>query len=157
VGTGGADTMYGTDDDVGYGDWIVGREGNDRIYGLGGDDTDRAAHGGGLFGGRGEDLVRGGDGHDEVSGGGGSDSLYGGRGEDFVYGDGTFETNASAGDLLVGGPGDDKLQARDGQKVRGYCGTGFDVVEADDASESWPEDSGVRDLVDDSCEDVFRY
>ncbi|MBA2715381.1 MAG: hypothetical protein H0U55_17750, partial [Rubrobacteraceae bacterium] len=156
-GTSGPDTMYGTGEDYVYGDWIDGHEGSDKIYGFGGDDKDNGGHGtGGLFGGRGDDLVRGGDGQDEISGGKGSDRLYGGRGGDSITGEGTF-VNHTPRDLIVGGPGDDRLAARDGQKDRIYCGTGFDSVDADDASKSWPDDSGDRDLVDDSCEEVHRY
>jgi len=53
--------------------------------------------------------------------------------------------------------GDDRLETRDGQKDRLYCGAGIDSVDVDNASKSWPDDSGIRDFVDDSCEDVTRY
>lgn len=156
VGTGGPDTMYGSDDDVGdYGDWIVGREGNDKIYGRGGDDRERE-FGGGLEGGDGDDVIRGGDGDDSLFGDRGTDRVFGGRGTDLVTGETHNFVGPAPGDLLTGGPGDDFLRARDGQKDRVYCGTGVDESFADDSKKSGPNDAGIRDYVDDSCEKVHR-
>ena len=59
-----------------------------------------------------------------------------------------------AGDLFVGGPGDDYLSARDNTKDRVYCGEGYDTVYADAGGRSTPYDR--PDFVDDSCEDVTR-
>lgn len=157
VGTGGPDTIYGSDDDVGdYGDWIVGRAGDDELYGRGGDDRERE-FGGGLYGGDGDDAIHGGDGDDSLFGDRGTDRVFGGRGADLVTGETHNFVGPAPGDLLAGGPGDDELRARDGQKDRVYCGTGVDEVFADDSKKSGPNDTGVRDRVDDSCEKVDRY
>lgn len=83
--------IYGTDngDIINPNQTLPGQpavtDGNDAIYGLGGDD--------------------------ELSGGGGNDSLFGGDGADFLSGDyGDDVLNGGAGfDYLVGGPGNDLL------------------------------------------------
>ena len=62
-GTGGPDTLHGTD-------------GNDVIYGYGGADT--------IDGRGGNDVIYGGGGGDSIEGGNGSDAVYAGRGNDFV-------------------------------------------------------------------------
>lgn len=154
VGTSRPDTIYGADTnhDFGYGDYIVGREGDDRIYGRGGDDRERDS-GGGLHGDDGNDVVRGGDGQDGVYGGRGSDRVYGGRGPDFLTGE-THNFVGPAHDLISGGPGDDFISAVDTTRDRIYCGLGHDTVYADDAQGNDPDDR--KDLVDDSCEDVTR-
>jgi Ca2+-binding RTX toxin-like protein len=84
VGTTGDDRLVGTRGP----DVIVGRDGNDRIDGLAGDD-----------------VLCGNDGADDLVGGRGADRLYGG--EDLQEPRG--RRTAVSGDLLEGGPGDDRL------------------------------------------------
>jgi VCBS repeat-containing protein len=73
--------------------------GNDVVYGTGGEDT--------LSGGNGNDLVYGLDGHDSLYGDNGNDSLYGGAGSDVLHGD-------NGNDLLDGGTGNDVLDGGNG-------------------------------------------
>lgn len=148
VGTSGPDTLYGTSDDY---DNIRGREGADKIYGLGGDD--RTIHSEGLYGDDGDDVVRGGQGNDSVYGGHGSDRVFGGPGSDSITGE-TQNYVGPAPDFISGGEGDDFIRAGDTTRDRIYCGLGYDTVLADDAQGNSPSDR--RDFVDDSCEDVTR-
>lgn len=76
-------------------DVVFGERGNDRLFGGEGDDQ--------LFGGIGDDLLEGGPGNDRLSGGFGGDSVEGGPGDDYVRGD------ASADQLLAGGPDNDTV------------------------------------------------
>ncbi len=88
---------------------IVGTSGDDTLIGTAGRDV--------IVGLAGDDLIRGLGGNDVICGNVGSDVLDGGRGDDRLYG-GTGLGNGHhnddgdllyAGDLLVGGPGDDYL------------------------------------------------
>ena len=109
------EALHGSDhDDILAGDsranTLLGRAGNDKLYGGpgGGDDT---LHGGpgddALYGGRGDDLLSAEAGADSLVGGAGNDTLYGGAGADtFVFkpghGDdtiGDFERGADRIDL----------------------------------------------------------
>lgn len=74
-GYGGADFLYGGNE-VGFGDKILGGNGNDRVAGQGGDDA--------LYGGNGNDRVLGGYGGDLIVGGYGSDYLDSGPGSDQI-------------------------------------------------------------------------
>lgn len=74
-GYGGADTLYGGNE-IGYGDKILGGNGNDRVLGEGGDDA--------LYGEGGNDSVYGGAGGDLIVGGPGTDYLSGGPGGDQI-------------------------------------------------------------------------
>lgn len=161
-GTSGRDEIYGNDEDLVYGDWILGRDGADKVYGRGGDDQTQEV-GGGLFGGDGEDVVRGGDGFDDLFGGRDSDRLYGGRGPDNLEAEAPTPSGTDkAPDLLVGGPGDDYILAvavtHDTTKDRVYCGTGFDYVFANDGGRDEERGTfyGPKDYMDDSCEHVKR-
>jgi Ca2+-binding RTX toxin-like protein len=87
-------------------DGILGESGNDRISG--GPGSDRALHGQGdndtVFGDGGNDFLTGGQGNDVLRGGGGDDSV-----EDSVDGADTNDI-----DRLLGNPGNDQLNAQDG-------------------------------------------
>lgn len=101
VGTSGADRLRGTPGR----DVVLGRGGADRIVGLGGDDV--------LCGGRGRDDVRGGDGDDTLRGGAGSNRLAGGAGSDrLVSGPRGGGGRTLVQDLVLGGPGDDRVLSR---------------------------------------------
>ncbi|MFM5845013.1 type I secretion C-terminal target domain-containing protein [Aeromonas sanarellii] len=86
------------------GDTLYGGDGNDILFGQGGDDF--------LYGGAGNDILFGGSGNDTLYGESGSDVLSGGSGNDTLYG-GTGNDVLSGGlgnDILVGGLGDDILK-----------------------------------------------
>jgi hypothetical protein len=103
TGTGGDDTLVGTDRD----DRIEGRGGDDAITSDEGDDRVYAGHG--------DDFVDTGEGDDKVYGGAGNDVITPGEGHDKVY----------------AGGGNDRIYARDGDLQVDYvdCGAGFDRVE----------------------------
>jgi serralysin len=118
------DTLYGLNgDDRIYGgggddnisdrkgnDLVSGGIGNDDIYGYWGNDT---YYGGGgndwTFDYFGDDKVYGGSGNDTVDAGLGFDSIYGGSGDDVLSGDSPFEVPGR--DILVGGRGNDTIIA----------------------------------------------
>ncbi|MFM4834828.1 VCBS domain-containing protein, partial [Aeromonas media] len=86
------------------GDTLYGGDGNDILFGQGGDDF--------LYGGAGNDILFGGSGNDTLYGESGSDVLSGGSGNDTLYG-GTGNDVLSGGlgnDILVGGLGNDILK-----------------------------------------------
>ncbi|SEM41557.1 Ca2+-binding protein, RTX toxin-related [Loktanella fryxellensis] len=80
----GNDTIFGRDD----ADTIFGDAGNDTLFGGVDNDT--------LFGGEGHDVINGDAGDDVISSGAGADKVFGGLGTDRF-------TDASAGDVIVGG------------------------------------------------------
>ena len=71
---------------------ITGGNGNDFLYGMGGNDT--------LNGGAGNDVLDGGEGADNLQGGTGNDKMTGGEGNDRLDG-------GEGADLMVGGLGND--------------------------------------------------
>jgi Ca2+-binding RTX toxin-like protein len=113
-GQGGADSIFG-----GAGvDTIYGGTGNDSIYGdtsvavANQDYSTAGGHVDYIYGGAGNDtiygqdnidILYGGDDNDRILGGLDSDLLYGGNGDDFLDGG----SNGQAGDVLVGGAGND--------------------------------------------------
>jgi Ca2+-binding RTX toxin-like protein len=85
---------------------IYGLDGRDSLSGRGADDE--------LYGGRGRDILLGRFGPDYIVGGRGQDRLYGGPG-------------------MLCGPGNDRIEAADGQHDLIDCGPGeFDRVSVDD-------------------------
>lgn len=100
VAGGGDDIVIGSDNQIndtawtvlfGHGDVIGGGDGNDKLYGMAGDDI--------MDGGDGEDLLVGGLGSDNLGGGDGDDRLLPGYGVvDSVYGGDGFDT------LVLQGP-----------------------------------------------------
>jgi Ca2+-binding RTX toxin-like protein len=123
-GTKRADRIYGGRGD----DLIRGKRGRDKLFGNRGDDT--------LEGGKGKDKLRAGKGDDVLSGGRGNDRLRGGRGPD--------EFNMRDG-VQQGSPGNDVINARNGQLDEIDCGAGVDKVIVDAA------ENGVFD-----CEKVVE-
>jgi len=87
------------------------------------------------------DTIYGLDGRDSLSGWGAGDELYGGRGRDLLFGrfgpdylvGGRGEDRLWGGPGLDGGPGNDRIEAADGQHDLIDCGPGeFDRVSVDD-------------------------
>ncbi|PIE45789.1 MAG: hypothetical protein CSA45_01630, partial [Gammaproteobacteria bacterium] len=90
-------------------DTVTGGDGNDRIYGEGGDDE--------LHGGAGNDLLRGAWGTDSLYGDDGNDELHGGADNDILDG-------GAGADVLYGETGDDILVFDvDDSNINGGAGT----------------------------------
>jgi hypothetical protein len=110
-GSPGADAMYG----VAGNDSLVGLAGDDHLLGGQGRDT--------LIGGQGADLLEGGDDNDSLDGGTGANVMFGGNGDDYIVGGADFNRvngnkgndtvvgSSTVGDWLLGGQGNDLLQA----------------------------------------------
>ncbi|HAA62705.1 MAG TPA: hypothetical protein DCE39_17405, partial [Planctomycetaceae bacterium] len=107
VGRSGDDTLYGGSSN----DLLKGNSGNDRLYGLGGSDLLNASSG--------NDSLFGGLDDDELKGGSGMDKLFGDAGDDTLDGQGGKDT-------LDGSAGDDVLKWR--------VGAGSDVMNNSDGS-----------------------
>jgi Ca2+-binding RTX toxin-like protein len=95
-------------------DLINGKKSRDRISGNAGDDT--------LLGGKGRDKLRGGPGKDIIEGGPGNDRMVGG--------DGANQLNMANG-VEQGSPGNDVIDARNGEVDEIDCGAGDDTVYVD--------------------------
>ena len=114
VGTDGDDTIHGTP----HADVIVTGNGNDIVYGEGGDDrmcaqvTDYGDYLKKLYGGKGNDRINGSARADEIHGGSGADLINGKGSDDLIY-DGSGDDYVDAGpgplDRLIAGAGDDVL------------------------------------------------
>ncbi len=123
--------LYGSAND----DTLIGDDGVNRIWGVGGDDSidgrgraDELRGGDGrdvIVGGTGDDLLlgeddsdllNGGDGNDEMYGGLGSDILLGGGGTDLMAGDVGHDPELTVGDPdhMNGGPGNDLMYGQGG-------------------------------------------
>jgi Ca2+-binding RTX toxin-like protein len=125
LGTAGADRIAGFRQGLtirgGAGDDVLSGLGYDVLAGGSGDDY--------LRGSAGQDLLTGGSGRDRLVGAGGKDRIRGGPGRDFVS----------------GGGANDRIEVRDGERDTVSCGSGKDVVKADE-----------RDRIARSCETVIR-
>lgn len=113
-GTNGNDKLYG----LGGNDELDGKGGRDKLYGGSGNDE--------LDGGGGNDLLYGGSGNDDLDGGAGDDKLYGGSGRDEIDGD-------RGNDVLFGGKGADRFvfDRNDGRdKIQDFK-VGEDRIEID--------------------------
>lgn len=106
-------------------DSLIGGDGDDTLYGQGGNDT--------LNGGAGKDALYGADGHDVLTGGPGPDTLDGGKGDDRLTGDAAgAKPRGAAVNRYKGGPGNDRILARNGKRETIDCGTGTrDVATVD--------------------------
>lgn len=120
IGTDGNDLIFalgGSDKVLGKKghDCIVGGDGHDTLYGQDGNDV--------ILGGEGSDSLRGNDGKDYLYGGPGSDSLKGGNGNDFLYG-------GDNSDSLKGDNGNDLLDGEEGSDTA-KGGQGIDTCTAE--------------------------
>ncbi|MDO9352547.1 MAG: calcium-binding protein [Solirubrobacteraceae bacterium] len=113
---------------------LSGTDGPNRIEIISDDRVANAISGGGgddiLFGGGGNDTLDGGLGNDTLVGGAFNDTLVGGEGIDVLDGD---------GDTLY--PGNDRIEARDGNAESINCGIGADTAIID-AVDTVPADPG---------------
>jgi Ca2+-binding RTX toxin-like protein len=149
AGEDGEDEVYGLGGDIVEGEFcddrVYGGPANDSMMGAGAMDSDEPS----------SDVLYGGSGRDDIGGDRGDDVLYGGEGDDYqvhgYYGDDTLyggpgddeEINAGGGeDTLYGGPGGDQVfPGGDGQRDVLHCGDGRDIYTADEI-----------DVVADDCE-----
>src|SRR3954454_10884276 len=118
---------------------LVGGAGDDSLFGGnfpdnldGGDDSDTLMSDGG------NDTVHGGNGDDTVNGSSGDDSVYGDAGNDSVSGETDNDTvdGGSGQDVLSGDgngpyPGNDTIDAQDGERDTVGCDLGADVANVD--------------------------
>lgn len=140
-GTAGNDTIHGTskselimtfegNDKVfggGGNDCIIGGAGNDELRGEGGDDV--------IFGEEGNDLLIGGSGKDKIFGGAGNDNIRGETGADTINGE-------SGDDTITGGTGNDLINAGSGNDtVNGE--TGNDTVLGEEGNDILKGGSGA--------------
>jgi Ca2+-binding RTX toxin-like protein len=119
AGTNDADSLVGTVFD----DTIIGLAGNDTISG--GDGFDRLEGGDGadsIDGGIGDDWLSGGENNDWLSGGDGADRLSGDRANDTILG-------GASDDFLFGGDGDDSLLGGDGNDYLDGQASGGDTLD----------------------------
>lgn len=132
-GGNGNDWVWGGGGD----DTIHGDHGNDHVYGRGGNDF-LAGDGGNdkVWGGDGDDHMEGGDGHDHLHGWLGDDEGWGGNGFDHVHGDdGNDVLHGEAGkDHVYGGLGDDELYG-EGDKDHVYGQAGNDWIHGGDGQD----------------------
>lgn len=104
------------------GERIVGRFGDDTLFGGGGDDDIRGRQGDDrIDGGVNDDLLVGNAGDDDLRGNWGADRLFGNAGRDRLFGDG-------GPDILNGGPGNDAFRG-------GFGADTFVVAGNDDGTE----------------------
>ncbi len=132
--------LKGTDD-VNY---LVGRNGDDRIYGYGDQDD--------LKGGRGNDTLNGGEDDDRLYGQLGNDKLYGGADQDLLDGaEGDDRLFGEQGlDTLLGGAGNDWLDGGvEEDSMIGGAGndTYYVDLQSDVISEAADASGGVSDTV----------
>jgi hypothetical protein len=132
IGGHGSDVMTGNDRRNVFG----GGEGDDVLTGGGSDDQ--------LHGGPGNDRVFGEDGQDIVAGGDGDDYIVGGPGVDRYYGE---DVEACIPSSCASGQ--DRIEARDGNREMINCGPGTDSAQVD-------PNEVIYDSVDlsDQCESV---
>ncbi|TFG37044.1 MAG: calcium-binding protein, partial [Candidatus Aminicenantes bacterium] len=122
VGTNGPDCIFGLggDDQIdarGGDNYVCGGLGADQI--TGGNQNDTLYGEGGddnIDGAGGNDFISGGDGNDVLSGGSGDDTINGGTGNDQIFGDGGADalSGEDGDDTLAGGVGNDSLSGGSG-------------------------------------------
>ena len=149
-------------------DTIIGNERDNRIEGLGGDDSlaGRTGHDS-MLGGDGADFLHGNRGRDTIGGGEAADTIYGGQDADFLQGNtGTDSLFGDLGadtlhggqdaDTLQGGQGDDVVLGDLGDDIlRG--GQGSDLLLGGDGDDFLAGDLGADTLVGGAGADTFEF
>jgi Ca2+-binding RTX toxin-like protein len=145
-GYGGVDTLLNIEWVRGsrdFNDTIVGSVADNRLEGMGGNDS-LAGLGGNdsLFGGDGDDSLIGNDGNDSLDGGAGNDTLDGGTDNDSLLG-------GDGADSLLGGDGNDFIMGGSGaDTMAGGSGDDYYIVwNSGDSSNDHVNDSGGYDVV----------
>ncbi len=119
-------------------DYLVGGNGDDRLYGMGNmDDLSGGRGNDRLYGGDDDDLLYGEDGNDWLYGGYDDDKLYGGSDDDELYGE-------AGADLLEGGTGNDYLDGGTGADTM-IGGAGNDTYFVDNARDVIDDQGGLTD------------
>ena len=113
---------------------IVGTPGPNRIQIISDDRIPNA-----ISGGAGDDTLLGGGGTDTLDGGDGNDTLVGGANDDVLVGGAGIDALDGDGDTLY--PGNDRIEARDGNPESINCGIGADTAIVD-ATDVVPADPG---------------
>jgi len=127
-------------------DIILAGSGNDLILGGAGDDTiDGQAGNNILSGGDGNDFITATDGDDVIDGGSGDDQIYAGDGNNNLTGgaDNDYLATGEGNDVINGGDGNDIIDAGDGDDVLNG-GNGVDLVIGQGSSEG--DEAVVGDL-----------
>ncbi|MEP1209940.1 MAG: DUF4114 domain-containing protein [Rhizobiaceae bacterium] len=147
------DDLFGGDgDDVIYGiggeDYITGGNGNDELHGNSGNDL--------IYGNNGADILQGQSGNDELYGGSGNDELIGGSGDDILYGGGNNDelTGGSGADILYGDSGDDTLSGSSGSDIL-FGGNGNDIVNGNSGDDTASGGNGNDTLNGHSGDDTL--
>ena len=149
----GDDTIYGYGGqdtiDGGKGDDVLyGGDGNDTIYGSSGDDSiDGGTGSDKIYGGAGNDTLDGGDTNDTIYGGAGNDSIFGGNVSDKLYGGSGDDTlyGGEAEDLLEGGDGNDYLDGGNSRDTIN-AGAGQDTIYGGQSEDSITGASGDDEI-----------
>jgi Ca2+-binding RTX toxin-like protein len=133
-------------------DWWYGSAGADAMYGVAGDDS--------LVGLAGADLLQGGEGNDTLDGGSGDDVIFGGDGNDYILGgpdfsrvngnkgDDSIVGSSTVGDWLMGGQGNDVLQAQ--------SSTGANIINGNMGADTITGGSGPDTLRGGQGDDVIH-
>jgi Ca2+-binding RTX toxin-like protein len=100
-------------------DVIISGDGDDTIYGDGGNDH--------LSGGFGDDRILGGDGNDVITDLGGNDILDGGAGNDVLVDRNSLDPRGELGNIILGGDGVDFIVASEDISTI-FAGTGNDFI-----------------------------
>ncbi len=140
-------------------DQIRGGQGDDSLWGYGGNDRIEGGSGNdGILGGPGDDIltdtfgddnIKGGFGNDAIKGGSGDDLLLGGHGRDFVATGNDFKSvfSGTGNDVVVGGNGRDTVFAGEGDDwIEG--GGHADLMQGDNANQFQNNPHGGNDVVD---------
>ncbi len=132
-----------------FNDVLIGRNGNDTLKGMGGDDyinggNDNDA----LLGGDGADLIYGETGHDSLWAGSGNDIVLAGDGDDTIFGDGGGD------DVLYGEAGNDLILAGTGASFA-VGGAGDDQIWSEDGADYVMGEDGADKLFGGSGDDAI--
>lgn len=136
-------------------DILNGGDGNDHLYGYGGDDVLSGDNNDDLlFGGEGNDTLNGGSNDDALFGQNGDDILNGGAGADFIYGGAGADTIIldAGNDVIDGGAGIDVIDA---SSHTGYVTVDLSILTAQSTRLGTDTISGVENLIGSDFNDTL--